>query len=71
MSINYFWAFQHCLAIPGPLKNREPIPPVPEEVGEYNPFFQRCFDYDLRKRPDIDEMIDMLNEIKASYNAEI
>ena len=69
MSINYFKAVVHCLTIPSHLKKKEPIPKLPEEVAEYDQLFERCFDYDVTKRADADEIIGILKHIKAGYSS--
>jgi serine/threonine protein kinase len=59
----------HCLTIRNKLKSKVPCPQLPKEVGEYNQLFERCFDYDLAKRPSINEIIAILKRIQGNYCA--
>lgn len=48
------------------IKKKVPFPKLPDEVSEYDQFFQAAFDYDITKRPTIEGMIDILKGIKAN-----
>ena len=69
LSTNLATVIRQCVTISSYVKSRTPIPKLPEEVGEYNALFERCFDYDIKNRPDIDEVITILKGIKANYDA--
>jgi len=43
---------------------------MPHELDEYNKLFERCLVYDKQNRAGIDEMVEILNDIKKGYEKE-